>query len=154
MNISTNYFGTNFKGLYEYNGSTKKKTGAPHYNKKVYQLYDSTYHPYENESPEDIKKELERTNWGRTFTLYEDLQNEGDYYFMNRIKIGDRIKKSDEEKLKAQGYSESPRGITLDNKEFLDTFNNDQYCTADVIKLSPERIEEISEKIKDYYDAN
>ena len=154
MNISSNFSSASFKGLYKANGTINKKTGAPHYNKKVYKLYESTYHPYENETAEEIKNELEKTNWGRTFTLYEDLQNEGDYYLMNRIKIGDRIKKADEDKYIDKGYTKNPRGIELEDDAFYKSFNNDQYCTCDVIRLRPERISEIAEQIKNYEDFN
>ena len=147
MNI--NSCGVSFNGLYKYNGSIDKQTGVPHYNKKVYHVYNSTYHPYENETKEDIEKELAKTNFGRCFTLHEDYRNEGLYYLMNRIKIGAPRKKADKAKHIKEGMTETSRGITLNDSEFYATFNNDQYGTTDVTKLSSERVDEITKNIQD-----
>jgi len=147
MNI--NSCGVSFNGLYKYNGSVNKSSGKEHYNKVVHHIYNSTYHPYEDESPEDIKKELDRTYFGRTYRLYEDQRWEGDYYQMNRIKVGETIKRADEEKYLKEGYSKDPQGIYLKKDDFYAAYDNYEYGVMDYDELSPERVEEIAEKYEE-----
>ena len=68
---------------------------------------------------------------------------------MNRIKVGEPIKRADEEKYLKDNYSKDPQGIYLNKDDFYAAYDNYEYGVTDYSELSPETIEKIAEKFKE-----
>ncbi|MCQ2754324.1 MAG: hypothetical protein MJ231_04655 [bacterium] len=150
MNIqSYNQFqNLNFNGLYKLQNVITKESGKQYYNKVVQRSYNIVYHPFENESAEFIKEQIDKLIKGRTFTLWEKDHGhiEGLYYHVNNVSEGAKIRQEDTEKLIKAGYSKSPKGMPSESV-FYNMYNNESYATMDVLDLSKKRILEIVKAI-------
>lgn len=135
----------NFNGLYKKDNFIYETFGKANINKQVYKINDFTYHPYTDETPEMIDEEIKKTNKGWSFTLFEKDhgQREGDYYMLNKIKIGTPIERCEKEALLEENYTEQPNGIDLNRQSVLNSFNNYCYATMDFSEMDNAQIDRI-----------
>ncbi|MCQ2739938.1 MAG: hypothetical protein MJ237_06900 [bacterium] len=135
-----------FNGGYALKKSVSKETGVSYYNKVNYKLHEFVYHPFENETAEQIANAIKSNFRGRSFYLVEKEHGHRDglYYQMNRVVLGSKIKPSDN--LEKLGLTEEPIAGILNDDAFYEVYNNNQYATMDVEDLDDKRVIEIATK--------
>ncbi|MBO7672834.1 hypothetical protein J6S88_05420 [bacterium] len=114
-----------------------------------YTLHDMVYHPFKNETAEEIAKVVKKFFKGRTFTGVDiqEGQHIGDYYQFNRVKVGEAIDEKDIQKYLDMGYTKEMHGGISSKKDFWDAMRNDSFGAMDYMELTIERIEEIIAKV-------
>ena len=135
-----------FRGLWEPVKAHHKDTGVNYKNKAQYTLYECTYHPWSDESKEEIKENTDKYFKGRSFSLMDtyDGHHKSDMFQMNYVKIGDSINREDADTYKERGYTSSLTGGTIeDDSEFWLTYTNASYAPFDVSIMSKERVQEV-----------
>ena len=139
----------NFKGLWAPVKKVHVEKG--HFNKDYvrYTLNNLVYHPFKNETSEEIAKEVTKHTRGRNFSLWDrvDGQHKGDYFQMNHISIGKAIDENDTEQLLNKGYNKLAIGGVLDEADFKDAWNNNTYYVYDINNMQSDEIEEVISRV-------
>ena len=141
----------NFKGMWEpvkiCEAANGFKPGTPKYTH--HKLYDMVYHPFKNETAEEIAKVVKKFFKGRTYTMIDRQYGgqAGDFYQMNRVTVGEVIDEKDIQKYLDMGYTkEMRRGIASD-ADFYEANRNDSFAVMGNQELSIESIKSIVAKV-------
>ncbi len=144
----------NFKGLWEPVKILEKSNGftpgIPEYT--YYKLYDMVYHPFKNETAEQIAKVVKKFFKGRTYNLVDRQyggHKAGDYYQMNRVTIGEVIDEKDIQKYLDIGYTKKMNSGIASEKNFWKSMENESYSAMAPMELSVEWIERIIKRVFD-----
>ena len=122
-----------FCGIYEKVSSTIRVKGKAYFNKKVVITNQYLYHPFLNEKPEDITRAINKGNYIYKFALIEKdhFHTEGQYSLVQKVVLGERVKKSDAIKQKKFNNTED----LLSENYIHDTYNNYEYGVMDLQKV-------------------
>ena len=144
----------NFKGLWEpvkiLKESNGYKPGIPEYT--YYELYDMVYHPFKNETAEEIAKIVNKFFKGRTYNMVDrkyGSHKAGDYYQMNRVTVGEVIDEKDIQEYLAKGYTRKMKSGLSSEKAFWKAMENEAYAASAPMKLDVEWIKNIVARIFD-----
>lgn len=139
-----------FNGLWVPGRVLEKEKGMFYHGKTYYKLRENIYHPWKNETPEQIAQAVDKHFWGRSFSVMDtsigDSQHKYDAYHMNYIRIGEPIEQTDAQKLIAQGYSEDFVGGISSDADFYASYNNASYAPFDIRKMSKESVIDFAQR--------
>ena len=141
-----------FNGLWEKPAKLlhEKEVGVFYRDKTYYKLRKIIYHPWKDESPEQVAEAVDKHFFGRSFsvmdTSIEDSQRKYDAYHMNYIQIGEPINKADAQKFIERGYSENFSGGILSDSDFYASYNNASYAPFDIRRMDKEDVIDFAQR--------
>lgn len=114
-----------------------------------YKLYDLVYHPFKSETVEEIANAVKKFIKGRTYNMvdFKEGQNIGDYYQMNRVKVGKVIDEKDMPKYLEKGFTKEMHGGISSEEDFWKAMSNDSYDVMDYCELTPEYINKLAGRV-------